>query len=100
MGPELESAAMADEGPNPELVDFTRRFRVGAALTLPLLVLAMGPSWAWEACVRPSANAERCSMVAVLAPGIFPGRLPPHAEASLTRARALGNGIGHRGRSR
>ena len=26
MGLELESAAMADEGPNPELVDFTRRF--------------------------------------------------------------------------
>ena len=33
----------ADEGPNPELVDFTRRFWVGAVLTLPLLVLTMGP---------------------------------------------------------
>ena len=43
MGLEPESAAMAEEGPNPELVDFTRRFRVGAVLTLPLLVLAMGP---------------------------------------------------------
>ena len=32
-----------DEGPNPELVDFRRRFWVGAALTLPLLLLAMGP---------------------------------------------------------
>ena len=34
---------MPEEGPNPELADFTRRFRVGAALTIPLLVLAMGP---------------------------------------------------------
>lgn len=43
MGLELESAAMTEEGPNPELVDFTRRFRVGAVLTIPLLLLAMGP---------------------------------------------------------
>ena len=43
MGLEPESAAMTENGPNPELVDFTRRFRVGAVLTLPLLVLAMGP---------------------------------------------------------
>ena len=32
-----------EQGPNPELVDFTRRFWVGTALTLPILVLAMGP---------------------------------------------------------
>ncbi len=32
-----------DEGPNPELVDFTRRMIVGAVLTVPILVLAMGP---------------------------------------------------------
>ena len=32
-----------DEGPNPELVDFTRRFWVSAALSLPLLVITMGP---------------------------------------------------------
>lgn len=43
MGLELESAAMVEDGPNPELVDFTRRFWVGTALTLPLLVLTMGP---------------------------------------------------------
>ena len=43
MGLELESAAMAEESRNPELVDFTRRFRVGAVLTIPLLLLAMGP---------------------------------------------------------
>lgn len=33
----------ADEGPNPELVDFKRRFWIGAVLTLPLLLLTMGP---------------------------------------------------------
>jgi P-type Cu+ transporter len=32
-----------DEGPNPELVDFTRRFWVSAALSIPLLVITMGP---------------------------------------------------------
>ncbi|WP_337188584.1 heavy metal translocating P-type ATPase [Phenylobacterium sp.] len=37
--PEL---ATADAGPNPELVDFTRRFWVGLALTLPVFVLEMG----------------------------------------------------------
>jgi Cu+-exporting ATPase len=43
MGLELESATMVEDGPNHELVDFTRRFWVGAVLTLPLLVLTMGP---------------------------------------------------------
>jgi Cu+-exporting ATPase len=43
MGLELESSAVDDEGPNPELVDFTRRFWVAAILTLPVLVLAMSP---------------------------------------------------------
>jgi Cu+-exporting ATPase len=33
----------AEEGPNPELVDFKRRFLIGAVLTVPLLVLTMGP---------------------------------------------------------
>ena len=33
----------ADDGPNPELVDFRRRFWVGAVLTIPLLILTMGP---------------------------------------------------------
>ncbi|HEY0043490.1 MAG TPA: heavy metal translocating P-type ATPase [Allosphingosinicella sp.] len=31
-----------DEAANPELVDFTRRFRVSAALALPLLAIGMG----------------------------------------------------------
>ncbi|QPC88420.1 heavy metal translocating P-type ATPase [Mesorhizobium sp. NBSH29] len=32
-----------DEGPNPELVDFTRRFWVSAVLALPLFIIAMAP---------------------------------------------------------
>jgi len=47
MGLELESAAMVEDGPNPELVDFSRRFWVGAVLTLPLLVLTMSPFLGW-----------------------------------------------------
>jgi Cu+-exporting ATPase len=33
----------AGQGPNPELVDFTRRAWIGAALTVPLFVIAMAP---------------------------------------------------------
>lgn len=43
MGLELESATMVEDGPNPELVDFTRRFWVGTILSIPLLVFTMGP---------------------------------------------------------
>jgi Cu+-exporting ATPase len=32
-----------DDGPNPELVDFQRRLSVSALLSVPLLVIAMGP---------------------------------------------------------
>ena len=43
MGLELETVSIEDDSPNPELVDFTRRFWVGAILTIPLLILSMGP---------------------------------------------------------
>lgn len=33
----------SEEGPNPELVDFKRRLLIGTALTVPLLLLTMGP---------------------------------------------------------
>jgi len=33
----------ADVGPNLELIDFRRRFIIGAVLTVPLLILTMGP---------------------------------------------------------
>ncbi|WP_292273164.1 copper-translocating P-type ATPase [Marinobacter sp.] len=43
MGLEVESAAVGDEGPNPELVDFTRRFWVALVFSIPLLILSMTP---------------------------------------------------------
>lgn len=43
MGLETETVNLEDTGPNPELVDFTRRLWVGALLTIPLIVLSMGP---------------------------------------------------------
>lgn len=45
MGLEAETASAGDDdGPNMELVDFTRRFWVAAVLTIPLLILTMSPS--------------------------------------------------------
>ena len=43
MALEPKGVPTGDEGPNPELVDFKRRFAIGAALTVPLLILTMGP---------------------------------------------------------
>ncbi len=43
-GMALEPADFAaGDAPNPELADMTRRFWIGTLLTLPLLLLAMGP---------------------------------------------------------
>ncbi|WP_084697692.1 heavy metal translocating P-type ATPase [Paracoccus sp. S4493] len=42
MALEPKGVPQGDEGPNPELVDFTRRFRVGLVLTVPVVLLAMG----------------------------------------------------------
>jgi Cu+-exporting ATPase len=119
-GMALEPAGIptGDDEPNPELVDFKRRFQVGALLTAPILLLAMGPMlglpvrdwigervapwvelvfatpvvlWAgWPLLVRGAksfrsmnlnmfsligmgvAAAYLFSVVAVLAPGMFP----------------------------
>lgn len=43
MGLEPETITAVDEGPNPELVDFDRRFWIGVVFTVPLLVLSMSP---------------------------------------------------------
>ena len=50
----------ADEGPNPELVDMTRRFWVSLALSLPLLVMEMGHhlfALPVDRLIPPAANA-------------------------------------------
>ena len=39
----LEPMAVSTEESNPELIDMARRFRFGAVLTVPILLLAMGP---------------------------------------------------------
>ena len=43
MALEPTTPSMTDDGPNPELIDFKRRFWVGVVLTTPLLLLTMGP---------------------------------------------------------
>ena len=43
MALEPKGVPTGEEGPNPELIDFTRRLAVGAVLTVPLVVIAMGP---------------------------------------------------------
>lgn len=43
MALEPKGVPTGEEGPNPELVDFRRRFWVGVALTVPLLILTMPP---------------------------------------------------------
>jgi Cu+-exporting ATPase len=125
-GMALERRTVAvDEGPDPELVDMTRRFWVSLALTLPLLVFVMGDmlpgeplrhlvparllAWgqlvlatpvvlwggwpffvrAWLSVVNRSLNmftlialgtglAYAYSVVAVVAPGIFPTSFRAH----------------------
>ncbi|HEX8045538.1 heavy metal translocating P-type ATPase, partial [Rhizobium sp.] len=117
----------ADEGPNPELVDFTRRLWISAALSLPLLILSMGPmlglplrnwigepaaTWielvlatpvvlwaalpffrrAWNSLLNRSPNmwtliglgvgtAYLYSLIATLAPGLFPMGFHGHGQA-------------------
>lgn len=42
-GMALEPMGIPTDEPNPELIDFTRRFWVSAVAALPLLILTMGP---------------------------------------------------------
>ncbi|KAA0692536.1 heavy metal translocating P-type ATPase [Neorhizobium sp. P12A] len=127
MALEPMGVSAADEGPNPELVDFTRRLWISAALSIPLLILSMGPmlglplreaigesaaTWiefilatpvviwaaqpffrrAWNSLVNRSPNmwtliglgvgtAYIYSVVATLAPDIFPMSIRGHDEA-------------------
>ena len=124
--PEVVTAAT---GPNPELADMTRRFSVGLALSLPIVVLEMGAHivgghgfvdpilsnwiqlafatpvvlWAgwpffvrgWQSLVTRNLNmftliamgtgvAYLYSIVATLAPGIFPAAFRGHGGAVAT----------------
>ena len=42
-GMALEPMGVPEAGPNPELLDFTRRFWISAFLTIPLVIIAMAP---------------------------------------------------------
>ncbi|MGE5647899.1 MAG: heavy metal translocating P-type ATPase [Acidobacteriota bacterium] len=121
-GMALEPAEVtaANDQPNPELENMSRRFRVAAALTVPLLAIAMGGMWmpahggawmnwvelalatpvvlwcgwpfferGWASIVHRSPNmftliaigtgtAYLYSVVATLAPGIFPAAFRGH----------------------
>jgi Cu+-exporting ATPase len=48
----------ADTGENPELIDMTRRFWVGVALTTPLLIIAMG-SMLWPGVLMGGISVTR-----------------------------------------
>ena len=43
MALEPMGAPTGEQGPNTELIDFTRRMIIGAILTVPILILSMGP---------------------------------------------------------
>ena len=134
-GMALEPMGVPTDEPNPELIDFTRRFWVSAICSVPLLILTMGPMvgldlrhpmgernaillelvlaapvvlWAawpffkrgWGSIVNKSPNmwtlimlgvtaAFGYSLVAALAPGLFPpsfrhadGTVPVYFEAA------------------
>jgi len=124
MALEPKGIPAADARPDPELVDFAHRLQIGAALSIPLLLIAMGPDlglplhlwlspqaagwlelalatpvvlWCgrpflergWASVLNRSPNmwtlisigvlaAFAYSVVAVLAPGIFPHDLRMH----------------------
>ena len=67
-------APSLDEGPNPELIDFTRRFWISAALSMPLLTLSMGSDlFGWHII---SAAASPWVQLAFCAPIVLWGGAP------------------------
>jgi Cu+-exporting ATPase len=155
-GMALEPATVSlDEGPNPELIDMTRRFWIAAALALPVMAFAMAEmlapdavhraidpqlaNWAqlalatpvvlwagwpfferaWDSIVNRSPNmftligtgvgaAYVYSVVATIAPGLFPdgfrmhGRVEPYFDTAvvITALVLLGQVLEIRARSR
>ena len=88
-----------EEGPNPELVDFTRRLWVSAVLSLPLLLIAMGPmvglpvrEWLGEGLAAWLELALASPGGALGGAAVLPARLrfprqpkPQHVDAHLGR---------------
>src|SRR5687768_2361935 len=69
-------APTADEGPNAELVDMTRRFWGSLVLTIPLLLLAMGEMVAPALVERLSVPARLWGQLALAAPVVLWGGWP------------------------
>jgi Cu+-exporting ATPase len=66
----------AEEGPNPELVDMTRRFWVSLALTVPLFALATVEMLAPVLVARLSVTANLWMQLALAAPVVLWGGWP------------------------
>jgi Cu+-exporting ATPase len=67
---------VADEGPNPELVDMTRRFWVSLALTLPLFALATAEMAAPELVAGLGVPARLWTQLLLSAPVVLWGGWP------------------------
>src|SRR3970282_27678 len=62
----------AEEGPDPELADMTRRFWIGAALTLPVFAIAMAGLLPWPGLVHwLHANMAALNWVQLVLPTPF-----------------------------
>ena len=95
MALEPKGVPAGDAGPNPELVDFRRRFGVGAVLTVPLVVIAMGPmlglpvgTWIGERTARWLELAPRDAGGPLVGLAVSRARLEvvPHPAASTCSA--------------
>jgi Cu+-exporting ATPase len=68
--------SLADEGPNPELIDMSRRFWVSLALTLPVLALAMGEMIAPGLASRIGASTRLWLQLLLATPVVLWGGWP------------------------
>jgi Cu+-exporting ATPase len=71
MALEPKGVPTGDEGPNPELVDFTRRFWIGAVLSVPLVIIAMGPMVGLHVESFVAARAVRWFELIIATPAIL-----------------------------
>ena len=83
----------ADEGPNPELVDFIRRLSVSAILAIPLLALSMGPMFGLplrDAIGEPRRRSSNCCWQRRWCSGRPCPSSAAHGRRSSTAARICG----------
>jgi Cu+-exporting ATPase len=61
----------AEDGPNPELVDMSRRFWVGLVLSLPIFLVAMGSMLLPQGVLHPYMRALNWMELALATPVVF-----------------------------